>query len=411
MKKNFYLGFIALIALTVTSCSNDDVVMQSPDVNKAIEFGTYLGRDAQSRGTIMNDNALKAADAGFGVLAYYTNKNAWASANTSATPNFMHNQLVKWNNSAWEYSPIKYWPTTQGDKITFFAYAPMASTSNGITISGNSVVGTPTVTYTIDLANLENMGDFVADALIDQTRQTSEETLDDNDEPVTFVLNHELTRVNIQAKLSANAFGDAAANKTKVNITDIKFTGTGFATTGTYTFANVNDVAADATAGTAAETIRGTWSYTSVGTSQFSIFDTNNTDANFVKKAAATELGTYQEVGVSVPTTETVNLFAANQYLFLIPANGETGIGDDKKVSMYVSYDIVTADANLSSNYSKTSAVKEIVLPDGLLKQGTAYNILLTFGMNEIKLSASVAEWGTVDNSGNANVDYPKTDK
>ena len=30
--------------------------------------------------------------------------------------------------------------------------------------------------------------------------------------------------------------------------------------------------------------------------------------------------------------------------------------------------------------------------------------------MNEIKLSASVAEWGTVDNSGNANVDYPKTD-
>ena len=76
MKKNFYLGFIALTALTVTSCSNDDVVMQSPDVNKAIEFGTYLGRDAQSRGTIMNGAALMAENAGFGVLAYYTNKNA-----------------------------------------------------------------------------------------------------------------------------------------------------------------------------------------------------------------------------------------------------------------------------------------------------------------------------------------------
>ena len=41
MKKNFFVGFIALTALTVTSCSNDDVVMQSPEVNKAIEFGTY----------------------------------------------------------------------------------------------------------------------------------------------------------------------------------------------------------------------------------------------------------------------------------------------------------------------------------------------------------------------------------
>ena len=407
MKKNFYLGFIALTALTVTSCSNDDVVMQSPDVNKAIEFGTYLGRDAQSRGTIMNDNALKAADAGFGVLAYYTNKNAWASANTSATPNFMHNQLVKWSNFAWEYSPIKYWPTTQGDKITFFAYAPMASTSNGITISGNSVASTPTVTYTIDLANLENMGDFVADALIDQTRQTSEETLDDNDEPVTFVLNHELTRVNIQAKLSADAFGNTAANKTKVNITDIKFTGTGFATTGTYTFANVNDVAA---VNEEPEVInRGTWSYTTA-TEPFSIFDED--DASFVDKSTDADLSTagYTTVGVAVPSITVVNLFVANQYLFLIPANGTNGITSEKNVSMYVLYDIVTADANLSSKYSKTSAVKEIVLPDGLLKQGTAYNILLTFGMNEIKLSASVADWSTAADDEH-NVDYPKTDK
>ena len=58
MKKNFYVGLIALTALTVTSCSNDDVVMQSPEVNKAIEFGTYVGRDAVSRGHVIEVDEL-----------------------------------------------------------------------------------------------------------------------------------------------------------------------------------------------------------------------------------------------------------------------------------------------------------------------------------------------------------------
>lgn len=404
MKKILFLGLTALTALSVTSCQNDEVVEAVPQ-KQAIEFSTYLGRDAQARGTVMDDNALKAEGAGFGVLAYYTSDDDWSTAKTNATPNFMYNQQVTWtsgNPGSWGYTPKKYWPTTQGDKITFFAYAPIAGT-NGIAISANTATGTPQVTYTIDAANLENMGDFVADALIDQTRQTGKETLDNASEPVAFTLNHELTRVNIQANLSADAFGnDAAANKTKVNITDIKFTGTGFATTGTYTFAETNDVADPA------QTNRGSWSYEAV-TSPFSIFDAS--DNKFVNKAAATELGSYTTVGVSVLTTAVVNLFNTNQYLFLIPANGETGIGDANKVSMHVSYDIVTHDTNLSATYSITSAVKEIELPNGLLAQGKAYNILLTFGMNEITLSATVTnDWNTVDESGNANVDYPKED-
>ena len=398
MKKNLFVGFIAMTALTVTSCTNDEVVEAIPQ-KQAIEFGTYLGRDAQARGVVTGgENDFTQ----FGVFAFYTNGTSWASAKSTATPNFMYNQAVNWNSNletpAWEYTPKKYWPTTYDDKITFFAYAPMASTSNGIVISDNETDGTPTVTYTIDPKNLEKMADFVADALIDQTRQSSEETLDNANEDVTFVLNHELTRVNIQAQLSTNEFGDAVANETKVNITNIEFVGAGFAQTGTYTFADEKNVL-------------GTWDYEGVGEDAFSIFDED--DALFVVKGTDTDLSTagYTTVGVAVPATTVVDLFEDDQYLFLIPANGTDGITSAKNVSMYVSYDIVTADANLTGGYSKTSAVKEIVLPDGLLRQGTAYNILLTFGMNEIKLSASVDGWGDVDESGDANVDYPKTDK
>lgn len=401
MKKTLFPGLIALAALTMTSCSNDENMLSIPQDN-AIEFGTYIGRDAQSRGTIVN-NAFEQ----FGVTAFYTGKTAWSADYTEA-PNFMYNQAVNKSGSDWSYSPIKYWPTRQGDQITFFAYAPMASNSNGIAITGNQEPGTPKVTYTIDFENLENMGDFVADALIDQKRQTGTETLDDADENVVFALNHELTRVNIQAKLSADAFSAEGntANKTKVNITDIKFTGSGFAKSGEYTFANMND-------NPEGSINRGNWKINAEGSdNSFSIFDINNeNNGTFVNWANAEGLGNYTKKGVSVPDTKKVDLFVNGHYLFLIPANGVFGIANGTEVSMHVSYDIVTHDNNLSGTYSITSAVKEIGLPTGLLKQGVAYNILLTFGMNEITLSADVAEWGNINNEGDANVDWPKNDK
>ena len=41
----------------------------------------------------------------------------------------MHNQMVKFDgtNNVWTYSPVKYWPNRQNDKISFFAYAPYES--------------------------------------------------------------------------------------------------------------------------------------------------------------------------------------------------------------------------------------------------------------------------------------------
>lgn len=395
MKKVFLMGIISLAAtMAFTSCAKDEILDSVPQ-QSAIEFSTYLGRNAVSKGAITENDGF----AQFGVFAFYTKEKTWATAKADHTPNFMYNQEVNKSGNTWSYTPKKYWPATQGEMISFFAYAPMASNTNGIAISANNVAGTPKITYTIDAANLENMADLVTDVIIDE-KKVANSSLDDDNKDVSFKLNHELTRVNITAKLSADAFGSDAANKTKVNITNIELQGAGFATSGVYTFADANDASAD-------NVTRGTWEIT--GNSNLDIFDT---DANFINHAVDTDLNGagYTTSGVAVPTTTPVSLFVDDQYLFLIPANGTTGIDANSKVELVISYDIVTIDANLATGYSISQAKKIVEVPAAGLKQGVAYNFALTFGLNEVVLSATVADWEVAGNDLTGDVDYPKED-
>ena len=123
-------------------------------------------------------------------------------------------------------------------------------------------------------------------------------------------------------------------------------------------------------------------------------------------------LGGYDSEGVRVKDEELVTLFkqnnGKNSYLFHIPTNSINGTAANGDVTLTISYDIVTIDANLNAGYSVTSATKRFALPSGSLKQGSAYNYILTFGLNEIKLSASVANWD--ENTVCDDVDWTITD-
>lgn len=370
MKKFFLFGIIAFAALSVTSCTKDDVIEIMPQ--EAIEFGTYLGHDVQSRGVVLDNTNFNQ----FGVFASYTDGN-W----TPNSPiNFMFNQEVNKSNGNWTYSPLKYWPADQSYKVSFFAYAPYAASENGISlVTDKTGAGAPQILYTINDRELGKMADFVADVEIDHSKEAKDESgIDQVKENVTFSLQHELTRVNIQAKLDRNAFGTDDANKTKVNIKSVEFTGTEdlFAAKGIYTFATQNDK-------------RGTWQTTSTQDG-----DTINL-ASILNAQVDTELAPYTISGVSVGTTNAVPLFETDEYLFLIPVAGETGLATAGDVKMKIAYDIVTVDGAVNDGYTATPAVKEISLPVGALKQGYAYLYTLTFGLNEIVLSAVVNEWST----------------
>lgn len=407
MKKSIYLGIIALATLSLASCSKDEVVERVPQ-QPAIEFGTYLGRDAQSRAPQLTTEGTNGVELlNFGVFAFYTGKEGWSvyKSGTSAYPNFMYNQYVyrTAGASTWTYSPLKYWPTTKGDMISFFAYAPNSidPSYTGIDVSDADASGTPTIDYSITGADLETQADFVADVVIDKTR-TGSTTLDQSDENVVFKLNHELTRLGFTASLSRDAWDDTATNKTKVNIKSITFVPADeFATKATYTFANTNDIAID-------NLVRGTWSNwtNTAGNLDLAKLLNSQTPSN-------TDLGGYVQPGVLVSDTNSVTIFkkdtnSKQHYLYLIP-RGEGGISAAGKVKIEVAYDIVTVDGSLEEGHSVTPATKIIEFPAETLKQGVAYNFHLTFGLNEIVMSASVAAWGT-DTPTGGNVDWPKAD-
>lgn len=378
MKKNFYLGLIALATLSVTSCSKNETIMSVPKMD-AIEFGTYLGQDVESRGVELTNTNF----ANFGVFASYTGQAYW----NNNTPNFMYNQLVTKNGGAWEYSPLKYWPTTQGDKISFFAYAPHdTDATTGIQVySLNNTAAAPVIIYTITDADLMTQADFVTDVLVDEIRVGDGTSIDSKERTVKFALKHELTRVNITAKLDRDAYTTDAANKTQVNIKSIKFNGAQFWTKANYTFATTDN---------------GSGSWTPVTAGEINI-------ANLLDIKNAVNLGGYTTSGILLPNMTAVELFKENQYLFLIP-HGANGLASDGAVKMEVAYDIVTVDAALAAGYSVTPATKIINLPAGLLKQGTAYMLNLEFGLNKIKLDAEVSDWATAEND--QNVDWPKQD-
>lgn len=377
MKQNYFMGLIACAALTMTGCSNDEInAPQQSQGNNAIEFSTYLGRNAQgSRGTETNTGSIKTN--GFGVLAYYTNQADFANTNK---PNFMWNQKVTHNGTNWEYTPIKYWPTKVGDKVSFFAYAPYIENGNNnvIELSGKSATGTPTATITLP-DDLSQTIDFVAAVQMNKTHDNSA-TAKNN---VSFNLKHEMTRVKVQAKLDKLVYdANDAKKKTFVVIKDVKFNNNvNFYKSGIYTFSTDDSK-------------RGTWAPVTDDSKTTSL-DLNKAMATATIKAkdakGATTSGDYMTGvnGVKLVDTTEKDLFKNNEYLYLIPVPVNGGDG----LTATIKYDIVTEDSKLVAGYSCTSATKTVSLPTGAFQQGKSYNYTFIIKLDEIVLDATVEPW------------------
>lgn len=121
MDKKFVMGIAAMAALTLVSCSSDDLdsFSDNSSKNEAISFDGYLGRSAVAvngtRGSVETKETLRTK--GFGVFGKYD-----AGDGKTSDSKFFVNQKVTCSNSKWTYTPLKYWPT-QG-QINFYAYAP-----------------------------------------------------------------------------------------------------------------------------------------------------------------------------------------------------------------------------------------------------------------------------------------------
>jgi len=135
MKKYFLLTVAAIAALA--SCQKNEGPAVELSQGPAIAFSTYTASPV-TKGTIITGTSVEDPNAELneiGVFAFYQQNANGNPVNFNthkfACPDYMYNQKVKnADNVNWIYNPVKYWPNTPGDQLSFFAYAPYSADKN-----------------------------------------------------------------------------------------------------------------------------------------------------------------------------------------------------------------------------------------------------------------------------------------
>ena len=107
MKKKFL--FVALSALALTACVNDETIEVNP--GDAVAFRATSGNATKSQIT----TTLNISD--FKVWGYHQ-----SAAEPSVTTPFMEDQLVQRISGVWTYSPTRFWP--ESGTIDFYSVSP-----------------------------------------------------------------------------------------------------------------------------------------------------------------------------------------------------------------------------------------------------------------------------------------------
>lgn len=351
MYKKIFMSIAAVAALTLVSCSSDDLnsLSDNSSKNEAISFDGYLGRSAVavngSRGSVETKDQLKTD--GFGVFGNYNEE-----ATTAYGANWFNNVKVTCPSSAWTYSPLRFWPT-QGH-IDFLAYAPYVE---GKTLKEN--------TSCIDF-NVEEI-DKQQDLLWAKAENKTRDNISTTENKVKFHFYHALSRlgytVNLYRDYSSNPDNKATFTLDKITLAGSS-DGTSknaFYKTGTIDLSKANGA-------------RDLW-------------DTSSSSANDGKR-------NFEWVSSKKPVDNTGIKNAETDYLFVIPqdfSQTKTEGHDVDELYVIVQYTITYKDGKEQTNKVYKQIKKHFL-------QGKAYRLNLTIGL-PIEFDVDVVEdWGTEDN-------------
>jgi hypothetical protein len=144
--KDTYTLLLLAAAALLSGCGRniDESLNDIYNSTQPISFTTKM--EMTTRGTPIND----AADLlSMGVFCAATGLDDWS---TTAAFNKMFNEQLNNTSGTWTYQNSGiYWDAEDiTARYSFFAYAPYASTDNGITVTeSSSTQGRPTLTYTV----------------------------------------------------------------------------------------------------------------------------------------------------------------------------------------------------------------------------------------------------------------------
>ena len=337
MKHSHLMLAAAAVTMLIPACNKTDGLL--PDARrdgKAVSFNTYVSR---TRAT--NLTAANISD--FGVFAYHTGTEVW---NDAALPDFMFNQQVSGSVSdGFSYTPVKYWPSSQNAKLTFFSYAPYATLSNGISlVTANTTAGYPKIKYALPSVESSQVDLLAATPVYDCT-------LAESGGSVCFNFNHVLSRIGFHVVLSGTGNYDG----TSIYLNSIALTAK-FPTSG------VLDLG------------EGSWSEVVAGR-----------DKQFVRN-----FGSGAE-GLAV-TAAKQEALGADGPVLSIPV-------EDLEMVLDVTYTIITPDAALESGSVSLVNNRQQTFTLSMQK-GTSYDFLIAIGPRTVDFSAPVVgDWSTAEDS------------
>lgn len=346
MDKKFVMGIAAMAALTLVSCSSDDLdsFSDNSSKNEAISFDGYLGRSAVavngSRGSVLDVTTLQNSTEGFGVFGHYKEADGQEFGH-----DLFNNQQVTYKTSAWTYSPLRFWPT-QGH-IDFLAYAPYDSKYDNTVTNANQKLE-----FEVN-SNITAQKDLLwANNAVDQTL----DKISSAGNKVKFTFNHALSKLGYKVKLS----GDYSPDNATFTLKKITLAGSpDGATKAFYTKGKID------------------LSKTNTASDLWSEYADDRQNFDWFSGSSYTVTGT----DLKHPDD---NRAEDKDYLFVIPQKFKTGTD---KLYVIVEYDITYKSGTKATI---TNTVYKQLSND--FEPGKAYMINLTLGL-PIEFDADVTTW------------------
>ena len=336
--KNIQLIMAAMALAGLCACNKTEEGPSSTvNVPRPVGFGTYVNLTRAK--DLQTDNLRD-----FGVFAFHTQNESWSP---SALPDFMYNQKVSGSVAeGFSYTPVKYWPSSDGAKLSFFAYAPYGTVANGLSPqSSNTDAGAPKIKYAVPSGEADQPDLLVAGPVYDATLQQSGGT-------VHFQFRHSLSRIGFQARLADGGYEGSTLYLNAISLTST------FPTSGVIDLGD------------------GTWSDVTSGRER-------TVSRNFGQAANGLVLGTARQ---------DANGLAG--YIMCIPG------GEARSYTLSVTYTIVTVDPALSGGalVCTNTFSKDLTLQT---EAGKTYDLCIQIGPTAIEFSdPEVSVWAvgeTVD--------------
>ena len=344
MYKKFFMGIAAMAALTLVSCSSDDLnsLSDNSSKNEAISFDGYLGRSAVavngSRGSVLDNNTLPAK--GFGVFGNYSSTET-VTFGTNLFNNVKVTGETSTGGTTWTYEHKKYWPTE--GHIDFLAYAPYAD---------KTLKNTTCIDFTV-AKNAAEQEDLLWAKAEKQTK-----TNQSGGNKVKFTFNHALSRLGYSVKLK-DAYSDATITLKKITL-----------------------------AGSANETTKAFYSEGTIDLSKEDKAAKLWTPSTTADKQNFTWFSGNQKLTDKVANN--------TEYLFVIPQDFSQKTSGADELYVIVEYTVELPLQTGTTGPMTTRVSKKL---EKKFDQGKAYLINLTIGLTPIEFDADVTDWGKEDSS------------